>query len=112
MVTLLAQSIMNALLADDTPQANGNTGETGEESEVIGRTVASQTVRAFAVAVFSPDRVSVVNSTIYKVEDVAAKHRGQSHEAPVLRKAANTKGMRGQGWENTEQETVCNTRET
>lgn len=110
MITL-TQSIVNALLADDTPQANSNTSKTGEKGEVIGRPVTSQAVRTLAVTVLTNNGVAVVDSTVQKVEDVATEDWGQSHDAPVLGEAINAKGVCGQGWEDPEQETVCNTRE-
>lgn len=104
----LAQGIVNAFLAVNTPQADANTGKTGEKRKIIGRTVAGQSVGALAVAVFADDRVAVVDGAIDKVEDISTKHWGQSHDAPVLGKTPDTECVCGQRGEDTEQKSVCN----
>lgn len=105
---VLAQGVVNALLAVNTPQANANTGKAGEKGEVIGGLVAGQSVGTFAVAIIADDGVVVVDGAVDKVEDVSTEHWGQGHDTPVLGKTPDTEGVCGQRGEDTEQEPVCN----
>lgn len=101
---------MNLSLAPDTPQANYNTAEPREECHVVGGAVADETIGALAVALVANNGVAIVHCAVDEVEHVATKHWGQSHGSPVLGQTAYTKGVSGKGREDTEQETVGNTR--
>lgn len=99
---------MNALLAENTPQTDTNASKAGEEGQIIGGLVASQSVGALAVTVSADNRVSVVDSAIQKVENISAENWGQGHDTPVLGKTANAEGVGGQRGEDAEQKAVGN----
>lgn len=93
---------MDALLTEDTPQADRNASETRKESKIIGGLVASQSVVTLAVTVCADNRVVVVDGAINEVKDVPAEHRRQGHDAPILGKTANAESVCGQRREDAE----------
>lgn len=112
MAALLVHRVVDAILAEDAPQADADTGEAGEEGQIVGGAVAGQSVGALAVTILADNRVVVVYGSVEEVEDVSTENRGQCHHTPVLGKTSNAEGLRGQRRENTKQEAVGDTRQS
>lgn len=68
--------VVDALFAEDAPEADADTSEAGEEGQIVGGAVAGQSVRALPVAVVADHGVAVVYDAIQEVEDVSAENRG------------------------------------
>lgn len=98
---------VDPLLTRDTPKTNHDSGKTGEKRGVVRGLVAAQSVRAVPLAIRTDNRVLVVNASVKHVEDIATQDGRHGHCAPVLRKAADTECMGDQGWEDAEEEAVC-----
>lgn len=103
--------VVDLLLTEDAPEADADTSEAGEEGQVVGGAVASQSVGALTVAIFADHGVAVVDSAVEEVEDVSAENRGQGHHTPVLGKTADAESLCNQRWEDAEQEAVRDARE-
>lgn len=68
---LLAKRSMLSLLAENTPQANGNSSNTGKERHVVGGLVAAQPVRAIPVSVGANHGMLVEDSPVEQIENIA-----------------------------------------
>jgi hypothetical protein len=64
MFHLSAKSLVDLVLAPDTPQAHDDSGNAREESHVISTLVTSQAVRTVSLAVGGNNRVLIINAAV------------------------------------------------
>lgn len=106
MVGLLAKRSIS-LLAENTPQANNNSSNAGKERGVVGSLVAAQSIGAIPVPAWANHGMLVKDSAVEQIENIATEDRRKGHYPPVLREATDSKGVRHERWEYTEEEAIC-----
>lgn len=84
---------VDPLLTRDTPKTDHDSSKTRKKCGVVRGLVATQSIRAVPLAVWTDNRVLVVNASVKHVEDIATQDGRHGHCAPVLRKAADTECM-------------------